>query len=179
VVCRVPLIWRVPGAAKAGHVSRQLVENVDIAPTLASLCGLPPMDTVDGRDLAPLVAGEDKPLREVAVTENPWSKALRWGPWRFVHYQREMFHGDVGELYNLEKDPDETRNLYTDPAHQTVAGECRRLLLEWLIRTTRVVSAWPPPKGMTQASEAAGGDGKESNQYGPAERVRRGAVYYI
>jgi hypothetical protein len=32
---------------------------------------------------------------------------------------------------------------------------------------------------MTQASEAAGGDGKESNQYGPAERVRRGAVHYI
>jgi choline-sulfatase/uncharacterized sulfatase len=178
-VCRVPFIWRVPGLAGTGVVSRELVENVDIAPTITSLCGLPPMETADGCDLTPLLQGGDKPLREIAVTENPWSKAVRWGPWRFVHYQREMFGHDVGELYNLEKDPDETRNLYEDAAHQPVVSECRRLLLEWLIRTTRVVSVHPMPRGATRYSDAAAGDGKESNKYGPAERVHRGSPHYL
>jgi arylsulfatase len=90
----------------------QLVENIDITPTLVSHCGLPAMDMIDGVDLSPLLKGEGKPVRDVAVTENVWSKALRWGPWRFVHYPRALFGSDVGELYNLEDDPAETRNLY-------------------------------------------------------------------
>jgi arylsulfatase len=175
-VCRVPSIWRVPGITPAGHVCNQLVENIDIAPTITGLCGLPPMETTDGHDLTPLLKGDDRPLREVAVTEGPWSKALRWGPWRFVHYQREMFREDVGELYNLESDPDETLNLYHDAAHQATVQECRRLVLEWLIRTTSLVTAWPPPEGREFAETAA--DGKETNKLGPADRVRRGLLNY-
>ena len=45
----------------------------------SSLCGLPSIDTTDGHDITPLLKGEDKPLREVAVTENVWSKALALG----------------------------------------------------------------------------------------------------
>ena len=48
---------------------------------------------------------------------------------------------DVGELYNIEADPDETRNLYAESEYQAVVQEGRRLLLEWLIRTTRVSSS--------------------------------------
>ena len=176
-VCRVPYLWRVPGLTKLGLVCNQFVENLDIAPTIAALCGLPPMETTDGQDLTLLLKGEERPVREVAVTENPWSKAMRWGPWRFVHYQRQMFGEDVGELYNLERDPDETRNLYHDPAQQATVQECRRLLLEWVIRTTRLVTAWPPPKGTEFAQTVA--DGKETNKLGPADRVRRGELNYI
>jgi len=176
-VCRVPYLWRVPGLTKPGLVCNQFVENLDIAPTIAALCGLPPMETTDGQDLTLLLKGEERPVREVAVTENPWSKAMRWGPWRFVHYQRQMFGEDVGELYNLERDPDETRNLYHDPAQQATVQECRRLLLEWVIRTTRLVTAWPPPKGTEFAQIVA--DGKETNKLGPADRVRRGELNYI
>ncbi len=179
LVCRVPSIWRVPGVAKAGHVSSQLVENVDIAPTLAGLCGLPPMDTTDGLDRAELLRGSDRPIREVAITENPWSKSLRWGPWRLVHYQREMFGRDVGELYNIEEDPNETRNLYYDAAQQPVVNEARRLLLEWLIRTTRIVTAFPGPRKAPARYYRVVEDGKESNTDGPAERRRRGALNYI
>lgn len=180
-VCRVPSIWRVPDTDPAGAVCRQLVESVDIAPTIASLCGLPPMDTVDGRDITPLLRGGDDPVREVAVTEHPWSKGLRWKQWRFVHYQREMFDGrDVGELYDLEGDPDETRNLYDDPAHQDVVRECRRLLLEWLIGTTRVATVWPAADWTKSPFDYhTAGDGKESNAAGPALRVREGQINYI
>ncbi|MCF7688738.1 MAG: sulfatase-like hydrolase/transferase, partial [Cephaloticoccus sp.] len=53
-VCRVPMIWRVPGDTEGGMVCAGLGENIDMAPTLAGLCGTGPMETADGADLAPL-----------------------------------------------------------------------------------------------------------------------------
>ena len=177
-VCRIPYLWHVPKAAK-GLVCDQLVENVDIAPTITSLCGLPAMETVDGKDITGLLQGEDEPVREIAVTENPWSKALRWGKWRFVHYQPKMFDGrDVGELYNMDDDPLERNNLYNDPNHKHVVEQCRRLLLEWLIDTTRIITAWPGC-GKTLQEYPTAGDGKESNTAGPAQRVRDGQINYV
>jgi choline-sulfatase/uncharacterized sulfatase len=180
-VCRIPFLWRVPGMeGSSGSVCEQFVENVDIAPTISSLCGLPRMETVDGKDISPLIGGDDNPIHEVAVTENPWSRAIRWDGWRFVHYQPEMFGEDVGELYDLENDPDEARNLYHDPDSQEMVHRSRRLLLEWLIRTTRVVTAWPSlgQKGRFHDFSTAG-DGKESNEAGAAKRVNEGQLNYI
>lgn len=141
-VCRVPMIWRVPGISPAGLLSSQLVENVDMTPTLASLCGLPAFDSADGIDITTLLRGRDQMLREVAVTENVWSKALRWKNWRFVHYQRRMFGGsDVGELYDIDQDPQECHNLYGQPAYRQLAEDCRRLLMEWMIDIRRTVTS--------------------------------------
>ena len=174
------MLWYVPEVTGKGLVSRQFVENIDITPTLLSLCGLPSLDTTDGHDITPLLKGDDKPLRDVAVTENVWSKALRWGPWRFVHYPKAMFGSDVGELYNLEKDPDETTNLYHDPASQATVSECRKHLLEWLTMTTRFVTALPAPAGLPPSRTALlAPDWKESNKVGVEERIRRGRINYI
>ena len=140
-VCRVPCLWRVPGVTKGGTVSRALVENVDIAPTIAALAGLRPMPTADGQDITALLRGGGEPVREIAVTEHPHTRAMVWKQWRFVHYPVEMFGEDVGELYDIEQDPDETRNLYHDPDHQDVVNTCRKKLLDWLINTTRVKTA--------------------------------------
>lgn len=185
-VCRVPFIWRVPGVTPSDRASRQFAEAVDIAPTIAALCGLPPMETVDGKDLSPLLRGGDAPLREVAVTENPWSKSIYWRNWRFVHYQREMFDGqDFGELYDIDRDPDEMRNLYSDPKHRDVVEQCRRMLLEWLIGTTRVRTVWPVATGNPKRPGGdfwdyrTTADGKESNQAGPAQRKRDGLLNYL
>jgi arylsulfatase len=180
-VCRVPYLWRVPGVARAGHVSRQLVENVDLAPTITALCGLPAMETVDGKDLTGLLKGGDEPVRTVAVTENPWSKSVRWDDWRFVHYQPEMFGGrEVGELYNLRDDPDETRNLFADPACRDIVAEGRKRLLEWLIGSTRVVNVWPAIDwSKTPYDYRTAGDGKESNTAGPAYRAARNQLHYL
>jgi len=180
-VCRVPMIWRVPGVTPHGTRCEHLVETIDIAPTLSALCGLPAMGTADGRDISGLLAGGDRAVREVAVTENPWSKALRWRQWRFVHYQPEMFDGqDAGELYDLQNDWNETRNLYADPAHGEVVQQCRRLLLEWLIRTTRVRTVWPVPDPSKFPYEyPIADDGRESNTAGPDLRRRMGQVTYL
>lgn len=163
------MIWRVPGVTKPGHVSDHLVDNVDLAPTITALCGVPAMETADGHDIANLLRGGDHAVQDVAVTEAPWSKAVRWGHWRLVHYQRAMFGGkDVGELYQMDDDPHETRNLDHDASYRPVVEECRRLLLEWLIGTTRIRTAAPPYATESRAQiYVTAGDGKESNTDGP------------
>jgi choline-sulfatase/uncharacterized sulfatase len=184
-VCKVPFIWRVPEVSLAGHVCTQLVESIDVAPTIAALCGLPAMETVDGHDLTPLLRGGQKGPREVAVTENPWSRGMRWKNWRFVHYQPEMFNGqDIGELYDLAADPDESTNLYNVPQHRETVHQCRRVLLEWLIRTLRVATIWPPRTcpDITNSHTydyATTGDGKESNASGARLRMERGELSYL
>jgi arylsulfatase len=183
-VCRIPMIWYVPGVTTTGDVVSELVENVDIAPTINSLCGVPEMDTVDGHDISGLLDGRGVSVRDGAVTENPWSKSIRWDRWRLVHYQPELFQNedgessDVGELYDMEADPWEARNLYTDPAHRKVVETGRRLLLEWLIRTTRVTTVWPVATWPEMSYDITG-DGKESNNSGAEARRAKGHVHYL
>ncbi len=138
-VCKVPMIWAGPGLPQ-GSLCSALIENIDLAPSIADLAGLPEMDWVDGYSVKPLLLGEQDSLREEAVTENVRSKAIRWQNWRFVHYPRGMFGDEeAGELYDLEQDPLEERNLYFEAAFQEIVQEGRRRLLEWLIRTRRFV----------------------------------------
>ena len=150
-VCRVPMIWHVPGMAPSDDVDH-FIENIDLGPTIASLCGLEPMDAADGKDISALIRGEDAPVRDQALTEHPWSRSIRFGPWRYVHYPRGMFQEswDVGELYNIEEDPFETTNLYDDPDHEPVLREARHRLIDFLIQTNRVTTAHivdGPPAG--------------------------------
>lgn len=172
-VCRVPFIWRVPGLTPPDHCSDRLVETVDMAATLPSLCGLPEMDSVDGDDISALLEGKDVEIKPVAVTENPWSRAIRWENWRFVHYQRELFEGeDTGELYDLKADPTERHNLYHEPQYRETVHEGRRLLLEWLIRTLRVRTVHPRSRSTEVMGSLLAEDGKESKRAGPGLRVK-------
>jgi len=180
-VCRVPFVWRVPGVAS--RVSDALVENIDIAPTVSALCGLPAMETVCGQDLSALLSGRVESVREMAVTENVWSKAVRWGRWRFVHYQPEMFPGqDIGELYDLEGDSDETCNLYADPAHQDTVHTLRRLLCEWLIRVQRpatVLPRMPVQPMLGRRNYTIAGDGREPRSLGANARHAARKLNYL
>lgn len=136
------------------------------------------MDTVDGKDVSPLLKGEVSSIKDIAVTEWPWSKTLRWKNWRFVHYHRKMYDGeDIGELYNIEEDPFEMRNLYYEQDYKDIVNECRRLLLEWLTETTRITTVWPyleEDKSAFQNKERykLAADGREPNTKGPFARLK-------
>ncbi len=153
-VTRIPFIWRWPGQFQAGHVAEELVESVDLSATLCALATLDPLETSDGKDLSPLLTGKAKKLRKIAVTENVWSKSIRKGKYRLVYYVNDMFPKEhfgeyaydpnFGELYDLEADPWEMNNLYFDPNYQAVIAEIKQDYLDWLIKTTRPKTIWPP-----------------------------------
>jgi hypothetical protein len=92
-----------------------------------------------------LLDGESGEVHKIGVTEFAWSKSVRKGKYRFVYYPSEMFPerypDGFGELYDLEADPWEMRNLYFDPDYAAVVQELKGDLLEWLITTTRPATA--------------------------------------
>ena len=149
-VCRIPSIWRWPGHFATGHASRQIMETVDLAPTLCALAGLAPMPTADGADITPLLHGEDKPVHTIGVTEHAWSKSVLKDDWRLVYYPRDFFADqlpagqDFGELYHLAVDPWEAHNLYFDPRYRDKVLELQRDLLDWLVTTARIRTILPP-----------------------------------
>jgi choline-sulfatase/uncharacterized sulfatase len=142
-VCRVPYIWRVPGITPQGGLSQALVENTDMAPTLMSLCGLGEMESADGTDITELLKGGQSEVHRVAVTENAWTKAIVFDNYRLVYYPNEIYGHEVGELYDRKEDPNEQTNLYFNESHREVRERGIRLLMDWLITTTRVVTAFP------------------------------------
>ncbi|NBB96379.1 MAG: sulfatase-like hydrolase/transferase [Planctomycetes bacterium] len=143
-ITRVPMIWRVPGTAPGGTVVEHLAELVDIPTTLCQLAGLGELPTSDGCDLSTLLAGGTEPVRDIAVTEFAWSRAVRKGTYRLVWYPRDMFASDYpdgfGELYDIEADPWEMNNLYVQDAYQDTVRKMQADLMDWLVTTSRPVT---------------------------------------
>ena len=142
---RVPYYWRFGTNFPAGLVMEELVEaSVDISTTICALAGIEPMFTSDGMDISPLLYGEHREIHKIAVTEFPWSKAVRMGKYRFIYHPKEMYQevypDGFGQLFDLEADPYEMDNLFFKPQYQDLIGEIREELLEWLITTTHPVT---------------------------------------
>ncbi|MBC2601742.1 sulfatase family protein [Puniceicoccus vermicola] len=174
-VCRVPMIWRIPGFPGAGKECKALVENIDIGPTLAELCGTREMNYADGKSLCPLVDGSVDSVHEAAVTENAWSKAVRWDRWRLVHYPAGMFGAEPeGELYDLESDPSERVNLYDDQAYQEQVRIGMTLLTDWLIKSMRVTTTPMLVQTVKKLGESRvvpqESDGRAANAFQPGGR---------
>jgi arylsulfatase A-like enzyme len=148
---RVPLLVRYPRLARAGYVERRPVLNVDIAPTLLDFAGIRVPEVMQGRSMRPLLEGNPPPDWRESILysyyENSWAfrgmareqmtdpgfqywTAHRVGPHRGVRTDRYKLieyygEGDYWELFDLEDDPDELRNLYEEPGHGQLIEELR------------------------------------------------------
>jgi len=113
---REPFIVRQPGVVKPGSVCGQLVHQADIMATLADILGakLPDDAGEDSFSLVPLLKGANRPIREHAVScAASGAPGIRSGPWKLILAADPKAKTDV-QLYNLETDIGETRNLAAD-----------------------------------------------------------------
>jgi N-acetylglucosamine-6-sulfatase len=125
---RVPLLVAAPGRYVAGQTVRQLVANIDIAPTLLTLAGLSVPEHYDGMSFAHLpgvpgsAGGAVASWRDALVYEYYWEFNYPQTPTVFAlrteRYKYIQYHGvwDTEELFDLQADPGETTNLIEDPA---------------------------------------------------------------
>ena len=157
-ITRVPFMWRWPGRFPAGRVADELVESVDFAATACALAGIETMETGDGHDISHLLRGGKGAVRRVAVTEFAFSKSVRKGRYRYVHYPVGMFarfgaewrERGFAELYDLEADPWEQENLALLPQHRATVEEMRHELIDWLVTTTRPATVLRLPVAATE-----------------------------
>ena len=140
-ITRVPMIWWSPPRFAAGKAVNSIVELVDISATLCAQAGLPAMETSDGKDISPLLQGQETEIHAFGMTEFAWSKSIRKGHFRLVYYPPRMFPQEYpagfGELYDLHADPYEITNLYPDPAYREVVQELQTDLLHFMMETLR------------------------------------------
>lgn len=125
---RVPLVlWR-PGRLPAGKVVSDLVRATDLAPTLLDLVGAPPLRIAHGRSLVPLVLGLGVSDRTPLYAETYLPKFyMNWAPLTMLRDERwKLIDAPRPELYDLQADPGETRNLFA--AQSRTAGAMRAAL---------------------------------------------------
>ena len=132
---RVPFIARWPGRIPKALVSDQMTNTTDIFATLASVVGykLPDDVATDSYDMLPAMLGTQpikKSIRSYMLTQSFRGEfQIRQGKWKYLNhmgsggnnYDREILKkyslpetapNATGQLFNLEKDPGETTNLY-------------------------------------------------------------------
>ena len=139
---RVPLIVRDPRvpAARRGATRDQLALNIDIAPTVIAAAGRPIPAAVQGQDVSPLYLAATRPAwRDEFFYEHPTitsrdripsSRGVIRRDWKYVFWPEF----DHEQLFNLNNDPEEVRNLAADPTFRGDLMKMRAGLDAWQAR---------------------------------------------
>jgi choline-sulfatase len=125
---RVPMIWNHPGRIREGLVIEEMVSAYDFFPTILEYLGVgaPPDRRRIGRSYVPLLAGQKVSWRNRLYFEYAYVRAIRTENLKYVERTAEW----PSELYDLEADPGETRNVIEDPAYRKTLDGLRRELAE-------------------------------------------------
>jgi arylsulfatase A-like enzyme len=137
-ICRTPLIVRYPSMVAGGHVRDEIVEAVDVLPTICELAGIDAPTSAQGLSAVPLLGQQPRPIRADALTENRLRKSLATPRYRYV----ANIDDEPDELYDLVEDPWEQRNRIDDPALSGVARDLSRRLRQRLAEARRPVTAF-------------------------------------
>lgn len=151
---RVPLLMQCPSALAGGTVVKQIVANIDLAPTLLEAVGVKcPAASFDGHSFWPLARGQSVPWRTELLYEYFWERnfpqtptlhALRGDRYKYIRVQGLW---DIDELYDLENDPGETANLILSQQHQAIVRQMNTRLFATMEQTGGMFIPMQPDRG--------------------------------
>jgi arylsulfatase A-like enzyme len=126
----VPLMIYDPGIKKH-HDIDDMVLNIDVTSTILDLAGVRQPDEDQGLSLLPYLKGRKPELKREAllfehlwkIPEIPSSEGIRTDRWKYFRYR---LINAPEELYDLRKDPLETKNLATDPSFKKIIERLRK-----------------------------------------------------
>jgi arylsulfatase len=139
-VMKVPAIVWSPSRLPQGKRFTQLIQHFDLGPTLFELAGLSTEGRRSAESLLPIVNGDGggrhyvfaEQIRDNLAREITFCTMIRSESWKLVHYLDQEW----GELYDLKAHPAETKNLWTDPASESVKMALLDEIRDWRIRET-------------------------------------------
>ncbi|MEF2071372.1 sulfatase family protein [Consotaella aegiceratis] len=145
----VPAVIWGPGLTAGGRQVDDLAELMDWGPTILELAGITPPSWMQARSLLPLITGEGEGSRRYVFSEHARDAILkstecmtmiRDHRWKLVHF----VDSDEGQLFDLEADPREVRNLWDEPSHQGQKNLMIDEILRWRTRTALDSQNWRP-----------------------------------
>ena len=114
---RVPFFVHCPALSPGGRTVEEMILNIDIAPTLLDAAGLPVPSTMHGMSFLPFIKGDSAGWRKDFLYEYMWEDSFPMTPTirglRTEKYSYIKSYGtwDRYELYDIENDPHQTKNL--------------------------------------------------------------------
>ena len=138
---KVPLLMMCPELIEGGKVVKNMVQNIDLAPTILELAGIQIPAQMQGISIVPLFTGQDIRWRDRIFYEYFWENNYPQTPTMFgvrtERYKLIRYHGiwDTNEFFDLVEDPDEMNNLIANPEHQGLIQELSNEIYDWLERT--------------------------------------------
>lgn len=139
---KVPFLVRYPTVLEGGQVIEEMVQNIDVAPTILEVAGIKKPEHMHGASILPILEG---------TTPDDWRKQIfyeYYWEYDFPHtptmhgirtdrYKYIRYHGiwDTNEFYDLENDPFEMNNLINSPEHQELIKEMVGELYTWMEET--------------------------------------------
>jgi len=130
---RVPMMIRYPKLVQPGTVKEEMVVDLDIAPTLLEIAGVPPRAEMQGKSLIPLAQNAGAPWRKewfYDYYEYPGNEDVRphHGIRTETHKLMHYYTVEEWEMYDLSSDPEERNNLYGNPAHAATEQKLKAAL---------------------------------------------------
>jgi N-acetylglucosamine-6-sulfatase len=137
---RIPMLAYAPGLIEPGTRVTQMVQNIDIAPTILDACGVtaPAAAALDGQSFLPLLRGETVDWRDHILYEYHWEWNFPATPTTFAirtdRYKYIFYHGvwDHDGFYDLQTDSIERHNLINVPAYQEQIAALKHQLFDEL-----------------------------------------------
>jgi N-acetylglucosamine-6-sulfatase len=136
---RIPFLVRYPaGLQNPGRISEEMILNVDLAPTLLHLAGLPIPGAMQGKSFAPILENQKVSLRKSFHLEYfkdfpysvPEHDAVRTERFLYIEYRGRR----APELFDIQKDPRTLQNLISSPEGKKVFPELQELLRNYVRR---------------------------------------------
>ena len=136
---KVPLLVHCPELFDGGIQPTEMVQNIDIAPTILDQAGIPKPDQMPGVSFVPVLQRRNlEKARDRIFYEYYWEYdfpmtptvfGVRTDQYKFIKYQGIW---DRNELYDIKKDPEEMYNLIGKPDKQETAKALTEALFDWL-----------------------------------------------
>lgn len=125
-IVKVPLIF-AGGPVQSNQPKNDLVEMIDIGPTVLELAGVAADGELQGTSLVSNLTERAGTGKVAVFSEQGHRLMIRTTEWKMVYYAGKPY----GELYNMEQDPDELENMYANSAYTVKKAELTTLLLDW------------------------------------------------
>ncbi len=138
---KVPFLIKYPEKTGKGKIIEEMIQNIDVAPTILELAGISKPTQMQGKSIVPLLTNGTAKWRDKIFYEYYWENVYPQTPTmhgvRTSRYKFIRYHGvwDTNELYDLREDPYEMNNLIASPDHQDIIKELSNELYNWLEET--------------------------------------------
>ena len=146
-VVRVPAIVWKPGTIKAGQEVNGLCQQFDISQTLLEMAEIQIPASFESESVTESLLGKSQLGREYVfaeqggdgnLTEAQMVTMIRSAKWKMIYYAGEKF----GQLFDLEEDPLEAKNLWDDSSYDSEKRSLHEALLDWYIQSQYRTRDW-------------------------------------